>query len=98
MGDVEDQAGKASLVAPEFLQDHPAFLPLMTAALAGDGVIGDTDVGPHTLLEPDPLPARWELTACSVEMRVMVQLIANLHKGHFRPPTASTTCLPTLTA
>ena len=86
MGDVEDQAGKASLVAPEFLQDHPASLPLMTAALAGDGVIGDTDVGPHTLLEPDPLPPHWELTACTVERRIMVQLIANLYKENFRPP------------
>ena len=63
MGDVEDEAGIASLVAPEFLQDDPASLPLVTAALAGDGVLGDTDVGPHTLLEPDPPPQHRQLTA-----------------------------------
>ena len=87
MGDVEHEAGEAGLMAPQFLQDDPASLPLVTAALAGDGVLGDTDVGPHTLLEPDPLPSHWEPTACTVEMRIMVQLIANLYKGNFRPPT-----------
>ena len=91
MGDVEDQAGKASLVAPEFLQDDPAALPLVTAPLASDGVLRNADVGPHPLLEPDAVPARWEVTACTVEMRIMVQLIANLYKEDFRPPRAHTT-------
>ena len=97
MRDVEDEAGEAGLVAPESLQDDPASLPLVTPTLAGDGVLRNTDVRPHALLEPDAVPPHWELTACTVEMRIMVQLIANLYKGNFRPPTASTTCLVTLT-
>ena len=91
MRDVEDEAGKAGLVAPEFLQDDPAPLPLVTASLAGDGVLRYTDVGPHSLLEPDAVPPHWELTACTVEMRIMVGLIANLYKENLRPPTANTT-------
>ena len=91
MRDVEDEAGEACLVAPEFLQDDPAALPLVTAALPSDGVLCNADVGPDPLLEPDAVPAHWELTACTVEMRIMVQLIANLYKENFRPPTANTT-------
>ena len=91
VGDVEDEAGKAGLVAPQFLEDDPASLPLLTAALAGDGVLRNADVGPHPLLEPDAVPAHWELTACTVERRIMVQLIANLYKENFRPPTTNTT-------
>ena len=91
MGDVEDEAGEAGLVAPESLQDDPASLPLVTPTLAGDGVLRNTDVRPHPLLEPDAVPAHWELTACTVEMRIMVQLIANLYKEHFRSATANTT-------
>ena len=89
--DVEDEAGEAGLVAPEFLQDDPAALPLVTAPLASDGVLRNADVGPHPLLEPDAVPPHWELTACTVEMRIMVQLIANLYKENFRPPTTNTT-------
>ena len=86
VGDVEDEAGEAGLVAPQFLQDDPPPLPLVTPALAGDGVLGNADVRPHPLLEPDALPPHWELTACTVERRIMVQLIANLYKENFRPP------------
>ena len=91
MRDVEDEAGEAGLMTPESLQDDPASLPLVAPTLAGDGVLRNTDVRPHALLEPDAVPPHWELTACTVEMRIMVQLIANLYKEHFRPPRAHTT-------
>ena len=86
VGDVEDEAGVAGLLSAPPLQQDAAALPLATPALGADGVLGDGDVGPHSLLEPHTAPPHWELTACTVERRIMVQLIANLYKENFRPP------------
>ena len=82
VGDVEDQADVAGLVVPHTLHQHVPPLPLKALALAAHPVLPNTDVGPHPLLEPDPLPPRWELTACTVKTRVMASLIAN-YRGKY---------------
>ena len=66
VSDVEDEAGVAGLVSAPPLQQDAAALPLATPALGADGVLGDGDVGPHSLLEPHTAPPHWELTAWTV--------------------------------
>ena len=63
VSDVEDEAGVAGLLSAPPLQHDAAALPLATPALGADGVLGDGDVGPDTLLEPDPPPQHRQLTA-----------------------------------
>ena len=80
VGDVEDQAGVAGLELPHTLHQHVPPLPLQTLPLAADPVLPNTDVGPHPLLEPDPLPPRWELTACTAKTRVMAALLRTMEE------------------
>ena len=78
MGDVEDEAGETGL-GPGSGEQHPALLPLLARPLPHhlqpilfhgfewhNGrylVCGNGEVGPDSLLEPDPAPGRRELAA-----------------------------------
>ena len=63
MSDVEDEAGVAGLVSRPPLQQDVTLGPGPAHPLAGHPVLGDGDVGPDTLLEPDTPPTHRQLTA-----------------------------------
>ena len=82
MRDVEDQAGVAGLVPRPPLQQHVTLGPGLAPALTGDPVLGDGDVGPDPLLEPDTPPAHRQLTAWTGGQELWLALLRLRHTPH----------------